>query len=179
MIRRAGALAIPRAINLPHPPGPSSDHLLGPLHGHRLARAHSGERRRFVATEPGDGRRAALHLRRAGAEAGLGAAATITRPAAVAGGAVGAGGLGAALDVGGVGGASARDGYAARGGAGGGCEADAWWEGGLVWVEGVKRGGREKGGTCSAAGADAGLVDGCHDGCGCEEDEGVEMHGDG
>ncbi len=107
MIRRAGAGTVPGAANLPHPPRPRSNHLLGPRNRHRLAPADRGDPGRRVPAEPGRCGRAALHLRRAGAQAGFAAAAAVALPAAVACAGVGARGFGAAFYVGCVGGAGA------------------------------------------------------------------------
>lgn len=126
VLRPTLALTVPRAENLPHAPRELLNNGASAVHRDLLARGvDSRQRRLLVAAEARVAGRAALHLGRAGALAGDGLAGAVALPAAVAGVAVGARGLGAALDVGGVARAGTRNRGAAVVGAGGARDADA------------------------------------------------------
>lgn len=161
VIRRAGAGTVPGAVDLPDAALPRGDDLLGALHGDRLAGADGGEGGGAVSAEARGARGAALHLGRARALVGDRGPRAVARPTAVARATVSAGRLGAALDVGGVGGAGPGDANAAGGRAVGGGDADAYRTSVMIlmgWVWGRV--------TRSAAGPNAGLVDGGHGGRG-------------
>ena len=135
MIRRRARLAVTDAVDLPDPSGESGHDRLRARHRHLQARAHGRVGRRGVAAETRGGRRAALHLRWAGAVPRGGGAGAVGLPAAVTARVGRAGRLGAALDVGGVGRASTGDGSAAGAGAVGGGNADTYKEKWLEWKE--------------------------------------------
>lgn len=126
--RRARAVA--DAEELARAPGELLVHDARAVDGDLLTRARGRERGvRVVAAEAVCVGAAAHHAGGARAFPDDGVASAIRDPAAVAVGAVVAGGLGAALDVGGVAGAGVVDGAAAGGFAVCGRDADAWEKG--------------------------------------------------
>ncbi len=128
MVRRTRAGAVAGAVDLPHPPRPRSNNLLGAVDSGHLAGADSRVGRGRVPPKSRRSRGTALHLSGTGAQARDETAGAVARPPAVARAGVGTARLAAALNVCGIGWACARDAHAAGGGALARGDANAWSE---------------------------------------------------